>query len=150
VFHPGQLQTGPDLCQAIACNFVYLLLNVDIARAFDSISWHFNLEVMHFMGFSTLWCDWVSTILSTASTKVLLNGTLGERICHTCGLHQGDPLSPILFLLVMEVLSTLIRKSEVWMLQPPLEVCSIAHHASFYIDDLVLFISHHQQDLQMA
>jgi hypothetical protein len=51
----------------------------------------------------------MAAILSLVSTKVLVNG--GEHICHARGLRQGDPLSLMLFLLVMEVLSALIRKA---------------------------------------
>jgi hypothetical protein len=52
----------------------------------------------------------VSALLSIANTKVLLNDVPGERIRHTRGLCQGDPLSPMLFLLVIEILSALIHK----------------------------------------
>jgi hypothetical protein len=94
-----------------------LLLKVDIARAFDSVSWSFLLHVMRVVGFSTIWHDWVYALLSSASTKVLLNGTLGERVCHTCGLCQGNhPLSPMLFLLIMEVLSAMFRLADNWSL----------------------------------
>jgi hypothetical protein len=58
--------------------------------------------------------NWVSVLLSTASTKVLLNGVLGERICYGRGLAQGDPLSPMLFLMVMEILNGLIRRADAW------------------------------------
>jgi hypothetical protein len=56
--------------------------------------------------------DWLSTIITMTSTKVLLNITLGERIYHMRGLRQGDPLSSLLFLLVMEVLGALIQKAD--------------------------------------
>jgi hypothetical protein len=51
-----------------------------------------------------------------AHTKVLLNRVPDEHIYHAHGLHQGDPLSPMMFILVMEVLSALIRKADSWAL----------------------------------
>jgi hypothetical protein len=53
-------------------------------------------------------------IVSTASNKVLLNNMPGERIVHARGFYQGEPLSPFVFLLMMEVLGALIRKAESW------------------------------------
>jgi hypothetical protein len=93
-----------------------LLLKVDIACAFDSVDWPFLLEVSEHIGFPAYWRDWVSMLLSTASTKVLLNSNPGERIYHGRGLRQGNPLSPMLFLLVMEALSGLIRHAKAWNL----------------------------------
>jgi hypothetical protein len=49
--------------------------------------------------------DFDDTVHRTSSTKILINGQPGRRICHARGLHQGDPLSPMLFVLVMEVLN---------------------------------------------
>jgi hypothetical protein len=71
-----------------------ILLKIDIAKAFDSVAWPFLLEVLEHLGFPRCWRDWVAAILSSASTKVLVNGRLGRRICHARGLRQGDPLSP--------------------------------------------------------
>jgi hypothetical protein len=55
----------------------------------------------------------------------------------------------MLFLLVMEVLSTLICKADDWALLQPLGTCSIPHHASLYVDDMVLFLTPTVQDLQL-
>jgi hypothetical protein len=96
----------------VAC----LLLKVDIARAFNSVLWPFLLQVMQAMGFSRVWHDWVSALLSSASTKVLLNGASGERVCHVRSLCEGDSLLPMLFLLIMDVLSTLFRRTDSWSL----------------------------------
>jgi hypothetical protein len=93
-----------------------LLFKVDIAQAFDLVSWPFLLQVMQAVDFSRVWHDWVSMLLSSASTKVLLNSAPGDLVCHTRGLQQGDPLSPMLFLLIMEVLSAMFRRAENWSL----------------------------------
>jgi hypothetical protein len=90
-------------------------------------------------------------ILATStSTKVLLNGTPGERICHARGIRQGDLLSPMLFLLVMEVLNVLIRKADSWLLLKTMGVQAIAYCMCFYKDNLVWFVAPEQRDLQMA
>ena len=73
------------------------LLKVDIAKAFDTVNWSFLLSLLQHLGFSRRWLDWISLILSSASTRVILNGSPGRRICHARGLRQGDPLSPLLF-----------------------------------------------------
>jgi hypothetical protein len=96
------------------------------------------------------WIDWVSALLSTANSKVLFNGIPGERICHVRGLHQGDPLSPMLFLLVMEILSALIRKVDDWALREPLRARSIQHRAPLYADDLILFVSPSSRGLHLT
>lgn len=72
-----------------------ILLKIDIAKAFDSVAWNFLLELLQHMGFGRRWRNWVSMILATSSTKILLNGQPRRRICHARGLRQGDPLSPV-------------------------------------------------------
>jgi hypothetical protein len=78
-----------------------------------------------------------------------MNGILGDKIFRARGLHQGDPLSPLLFLLVMEVLGTLIRRADDWSLLQLLGA-RLPHRASFYADDLVLFILPSTLDLHMV
>lgn len=58
-------------------------------------------------------------MLLSSSTRVFVNGELGEIIHHRRGLRQGDPLSPILFILVMDVLNSLVLKAQdLGLLQP--------------------------------
>uniref|UniRef100_A0A453RA06 Reverse transcriptase domain-containing protein n=1 Tax=Aegilops tauschii subsp. strangulata TaxID=200361 RepID=A0A453RA06_AEGTS len=51
-----------------------LLLKLDIAKAFDSVSWEYILELLEKMGFPARWRDWVALLLSTSSSACLLNG----------------------------------------------------------------------------
>jgi hypothetical protein len=92
----------------------------------------------------------MSVLLSLASTRILLNGNPGERICYARGLRQGDPLSHMLFLLLMEVLIALICKADAWLLFHSLGVHSIAYRASYYVDDLMWIVTPAQQDIQIA
>ena len=88
-----------------------ILLKLDISKAFDSVSWPFLLEVLQQLGFGQLWRDIISGLLSSSSTQVLLNGVPGDLIHHRRGLRQGDPLSPMLFILIMDVLGHMITKA---------------------------------------
>jgi hypothetical protein len=65
--------------------FALVLLKIDIAKAFDSVAWPFLLEVLQHIGFPHRWSNWISILLSIAST--LLNGRPGRRIAHARGLR---------------------------------------------------------------
>lgn len=81
-----------------------------------------------------------SGLLWTSSTQVLLNGSPGQHISHRRGLRQDDPLSPMLFILVMDVLGFLITKAENEGLLRPLATRTLYHRFSIYVDDVVIFI----------
>lgn len=85
------------------------MLKLNIARAFDSVSWPFLLQTLRRLGFGPRWREWVSILLSSASTHVLVNGVPGHPISHMRGLRQDDPLSPMLFTLVIDVLNSSLR-----------------------------------------
>jgi hypothetical protein len=96
-----------------------VLLKLDISKAFDSVSWPFLLEVLKHLGFGPFWCNLLSKLLKSSSTRVLVNGEPVDLICHRRGLRQGDLLLPMLFILVMDVLNSLTSKaSEQGLLQP--------------------------------
>jgi len=122
------------------------LLKIDISKAFDTVNWRFLIDLLQHMGFSRRWQNWISLILSTASTKIIVNGSLGRRISHAKGLRQGDPLSPLLFVLAMEVLNSLLKRADALGLLLPLDD-RVKDRVFLYADDVVHFIRPHQQDL---
>jgi hypothetical protein len=91
----------------------------------------FLLEVLEKVGFGPIWRDVISGLLMTFSTQILLNGVPGEYIQHMRGLRQGDSLSPLLFIIVMDVLNGLIVKAaDEGLLQPSLLVPSSIEYRS--------------------
>jgi hypothetical protein len=120
-------------------NRACVLLKIDIMKAFYLVSWSFLLEILHLVGFPVAWRNWVAALLYSTSTKIIFNGSPGDSIIHYRGLCQGDPLSPMLFLLVMEVLSALIHKTDEFSMLQALGANVIPHWASLYADDLILF-----------
>jgi hypothetical protein len=123
---------------------------VDIAKAFDTVSWLFLFELLAFMSFSHRWINWMTVILSTASTCILLNNQSGQQICHARGLRQGDQLSPLLFVIVMEALNGLFRFTDSSGLLSPLWSRAIKHRVSLYVDDLVVFVAPVHQDIHLV
>ncbi|RVX06605.1 LINE-1 reverse transcriptase-like [Vitis vinifera] len=68
-------------------------------------------EVLRKMGFGSRWMDWMWWCISTAKFSILINGVPAGFFPNSKGLRQRDSLSPYLFVLGMEVLSTLIRRA---------------------------------------
>lgn len=88
-----------------------LLLKLDISKAFDTVSWPFLLEVLQAHGFGHQWQRWIEILLSTATSRILLNGQQGPPIRHMRGVRQGDSVSPLLFIITMDVLHCLFLKA---------------------------------------
>jgi hypothetical protein len=95
---------------------------------------------MEFLGFGCRWRDWVSALWGTSSA-FLLNGQPGRRIRHQRGVRQGDPLSPMLFLLAMEPLHKLFHYAQNTGALSYLHPNCAGFRMSLYVDDAAVFIS---------
>ncbi|WVZ69533.1 hypothetical protein U9M48_018306 [Paspalum notatum var. saurae] len=102
---------------------------------------------MQHLGFGRVWCNLISLLLSTSFTRLLINGDPGEYIGHRRGLRQGDPLSPMLFILVMENLNALISYADRKHLLQPIASHQAKHRISTYADDVVMFLRPTNQDI---
>ncbi|CAO2043009.1 unnamed protein product [Urochloa humidicola] len=153
-------QTGFLRDRSISENFIYavelvqccnrrklptLVLKLDFAKAFDTVSWDCLRFTMRARGFPDKWCKWMDHILTTSKLAVLVNSAPGPWFTCKRGVRQGDPLSPYLFLLVADVLQQLIKQDG-----------RICHPAAAdrpcpvlqYADDTLLLLRADARDLQ--
>ncbi|KAL2247986.1 UNVERIFIED_CONTAM: hypothetical protein Sindi_2650900 [Sesamum indicum] len=114
-------------------------LKVDIRKAYDTMDWDFLMEVLEMFGFPSTFVKWIEE--TTPSFSVGLNGKPHGFFRGAKGLRQGDPLSPYLFVLVMEVLHfgflQLIDQEELFSYHWKCEAARIFQLG--FADDVILF-----------
>lgn len=117
-----------------------MLMQLDLSKAYDKVSWTYLEAILKAFGFNQPWIRWVSELIKSTSYSILVNGTPSTPFRPTRGIRQGDPLSPFLFVILMEGLSRLIIKKkdegQIRGLQP-IRSCPATTHQQF-VDDTML------------
>ncbi|WZY76441.1 hypothetical protein YC2023_022825 [Brassica napus] len=116
------------------------MLKVDLRKAFDSIRWDFVLASLRAIGLPHRFINWISECISSASFTICINGEAGGYFKSSRGLRQGDPLSPYLFVLAMEVFSRLLKSryaSGYIEYHPSAKPVDISH--LMFADDVMVF-----------
>ena len=118
---------------------VVLIMKVDIAKAYDRVDWSFLCNIVLAFGFDHKVVGLIHQLISTSSITVLVNGSSSHFFFPSRGLRQGDPLSPIFFVIMANCLGRyigdLVQRGIIKGLQPsshPL-ICS---HGQF-VDDTI-------------
>ncbi|XP_071918898.1 uncharacterized protein [Coffea arabica] len=112
-----------------------------MAKAYDRMSWVFIIRVLRCFGFGERFIDMVWRLLSNVLFSMLVNGVPYGLFKSSRGLRQGDPLSPVLFIIGAEVLSRglnlLYSQSNFVGYKVPRYCPTISHLA--FADDIIIF-----------
>jgi len=106
-------------CVAWAYEYIHLcscsrkeivILKLDFEKAFDKVEHQTMISLLEARGFGPRWVRWMQNIFSSGTSAVLLNGAIGKTFHCRRGVRQGDPLSPLLFVLAADLLQSMINK----------------------------------------
>lgn len=87
-----------------------LVCKLNIEKAYDHVNSNLLMYLLRRMGFGVRWCRWIRRCVSTAKFFVLINRVPQGYFASSRGLRQGDPLSPLLFILVMEAFNHMMGR----------------------------------------
>ena len=124
-----------------------LLILVDFEKAFDSISWKFITKILKLFNFSDSTIQVIQSLQKNSLSKIIQNGHSSEIIKLFRGCRQGDPISPYIFVLAVELLGTAFREHD------HIEGYKIRdreHRISQFADDTTLFISYSEMNLRLC
>ena len=81
-----------------------VIFKIDFEKAYDKVKWPFLQQILRMKGFSPKWCRWVEGMVTGGSVGIKVNDDIGPYFQTKRGLRQGDPMSPILFNIVADML----------------------------------------------
>ncbi|XP_013595187.1 PREDICTED: uncharacterized protein LOC106303476 [Brassica oleracea var. oleracea] len=124
-------------------------LQIDLVKAYDNLNWEFMLNILKAFDLPEVFLNWIRECITTTSFSIAFNGELLDCFPGKKGLRQGDPISSLLFVLAMDILSKLLDKGAMdnrFGTHPQGNAPLITHMG--FADDVLLFFDGTDQSLQ--
>ena len=121
-------------------NLPGILLNIDFEKAFDSVNWNFIDQALTAFNFGPKFRSFIKTLYCNITSAVINNGEISEWFYPKRGVRQGCPISPYLFILVVELLAINIRENKnvkgIKIGETELKLCQLADDITCLVQDL--------------
>ncbi|XP_062080350.1 uncharacterized protein LOC133785111 [Humulus lupulus] len=115
-------------------------IKIDLRKAYDTVDWDFLEDLLKALRFPMKFISWVMACVRNTSYFLLMNGRIQGKFKGGKGLRQGDPMSPLLFVLIMEYLT---RSLQLAALSSPFRYHPMCKSLKLinlcFADDLLLF-----------
>lgn len=85
-------------------------INIELHKAYDQVNWHVLLHMLDAHGFNEKFNLLIFRCMSSVKLKMLLNGSCYGSIPMERGIQQGDPISPFLFVIFLELIFRMLAK----------------------------------------
>lgn len=115
-------------------------MKLDLQKAYDSVDWKFLLQLLESYCFPDRFVSWLRECICGVHYSIVLNGERVGYIAGRKGLRQGDPLSPLLFVLVMDYLGRSLNYATLdpsFRFHPQCKKLKLCHLS--FADDLLIF-----------
>jgi hypothetical protein len=89
-----------------------VIFKIDFEKAYDKVKWPFLFQLLKMKGFSLEWHNLMQNFVQGGSIAIKVNDEIEHYFQTTRGLSQGDPLSPMLFNIVVDMLAILIERAK--------------------------------------
>ena len=118
------------------------MIMADGEKAYDYVQLPWLHAVMERMGFPPGFRDMISLLYAQPETRIKINGRLSDTISISNGVRQGDPASPLLYLISLQPLLSMIEQSSIHGIPIPGEKGQGTSEVKVtaYADDIAIYL----------
>ena len=118
-----------------------IMLALDYTKAFDSINFEFIHKTFELFNFGENFKKWIKIIFNGGTSCISNNGHISESFYIERSTRQGDPISPLIFILGLEILFITLRSDEnikgIKIENNEMKLTAYADDASYFMRDKI-------------